>query len=81
MTPLKIPVAIHPGKKEKSEITWSYHLPLSSYLRLLKDNGFVVELIDEWLSDKKSQGSKAFIEDRARLEFPLFMALLCKKER
>jgi ubiquinone/menaquinone biosynthesis C-methylase UbiE len=78
MTPQEIPILTNPGKKE-SENTWSYHYPLSAYSEILFDNGFLIEKIEEWVSDKKSTGSKAAMEDRARKEFPLFMAIVARK--
>jgi len=78
MTPQEIPIVAHPGKKE-SENTWSFHYPLSAYSEMLFDNGFCIEKIEEWISDKKSTGSKAKMEDKARKEFPLFMAIIARK--
>ena len=78
MTPLEIPIVANPGKT-KSEETFSYHYPLSAYSEMLSDNGFVIEKIEEWISDKTSTGSNAKVEDRARKEFPLFMAIVAKK--
>jgi ubiquinone/menaquinone biosynthesis C-methylase UbiE len=78
MTPLEIPIIANPGKRE-SENTWSYHYPLSAYSEMLFDNGFVIEKIEEWISDKKSTGSNAKVEDKARKEFPLFMAIIARK--
>lgn len=78
MTPQEIPIVAHPGKKE-SENTWSYHYPLSAYSEMLFDNGFCIENIEEWISDKKSTGSRAKMEDKARKEFPLFMAIIARK--
>ena len=79
MTPLSIPVAASPSKGAKSTATWSYHFPLSEYSRMLLDNGFVIEKIEEWISDKSSVGEAAKMENRARKEFPLFMAILARK--
>lgn len=78
MTPINIPITAHPGEKH-SEFTWSYHLPLWEYSRMLKDNGFVIELIEEWTSDKESIGRAGKMENRSRAEIPLFMAILAKK--
>jgi len=78
MTPQEISIVAHPGKEE-SENTWSFHYPLSAYSEMLFDNGFCIEKIEEWISDKKSTGSKAYMEDKARKEFPLFMAIIAKK--
>ncbi len=79
LTEREIPILTHPGKFLKSEITWSFHYPLSGYSQFLAKNGFVIEGIEEWISDKKSTGSKAKMEDRARKEIPVFMAILAKK--
>jgi len=35
--------------------------------------------MEEWISDKKSTGAKARMENRSREEFPLFLALLAQK--
>jgi ubiquinone/menaquinone biosynthesis C-methylase UbiE len=78
MTPLEIPIKAHPGKKSTEE-TVSFHYPLSTYSEMLLNNGFMIEKIEEWVSDKKSTGSKAKMEDKARREFPLFMAIIARK--
>ncbi|MFI5333862.1 MAG: class I SAM-dependent methyltransferase [Chlamydiales bacterium] len=79
LSPLKIPIQTHPGQGEKSPETWSYHHPLSSYSKWLEESGFVIELIDEWCSDKKSTGKTAPMENRCREEFPLFLAIRATK--
>lgn len=76
MSSQKIPIAANPGKKE-SEITLSYHEPLSNYFAYLAASGFAVTLLEEWCSDKESTGKAAKWENRARKEFPLFLALQC----
>ncbi|MFH1032432.1 MAG: methyltransferase domain-containing protein [Chloroflexota bacterium] len=81
MTSLKVPISIHPGRGARSEITWSYHIPLSEYSRMLSIHGFVIEQLEEWISDKQSVGEAAKMENRARSEFPLFMAILARKDR
>lgn len=79
MTPLAIPIEMHPGKRA-SEQTMSFHLPLSAYSNYLFQAGFMIEKIEEWVSDKKNQpGPHAKREDVARGEIPLFMAIVCKK--
>jgi hypothetical protein len=35
--------------------------------------------MEEWCSDKKSEGAAARMEDRARKEFPLFLTILASK--
>lgn len=76
LTPMNIPLQINPGKGEKSAIFYSYHHPLSHYSEWLSKRGFVIQNMEEWLSDKKSEGSAARMEDRAREEIPLFLALV-----
>lgn len=77
---MKIPIQTHPGLGEKSSVTWSFHHPLSAYSDWLAKAGFVIEKIEEWVSDKTSQGKAAKMENRAREEFPLFLSILAKKE-
>lgn len=79
LNPLKIPIQMHPGKGKDSETTWSFHFPLSDYSRFLSDVGFSILRIEEWRSDKKSEGRTAKMENRAREEFPLFLTFLAKK--
>lgn len=74
-SPLSIPIQAHPSKGEQSATTWSFHYPLSSYSQWLFEAGFTIELIEEWHSDKVSSGKMAKMENRARSEIPLFMAI------
>lgn len=74
MSPLKIPITMHPGDNP-SEITWTFHQPLSYYAQSLKTNGFLIESVEEWISNKTSQGPAARMENRARAEIPLFLAI------
>lgn len=79
MSPLKIPIQTQPSRHEVSETTWSFHHPLSFISAQLKAAGFTIDLIEEWCSDKKSTGKTATMENRSRQEFPLFMAIVAKK--
>lgn len=79
MSPLKIPIQTNPSKGEKSAQTYSYHHPISDYTKWLMKNGLLIIGLEEWCSDKKSEGAKAKMEDRARKEFPLFLAILAVK--
>lgn len=74
MSPLKIPITMHPGERT-SEVTWSFHQPLSYYIQSLKANGFLVDSIEEWVSNKTSRGPAAKMENLARSEIPLFLAI------
>lgn len=75
---LKIPIDMAPGGGKKI-LTWSFHKALSKYSEILFKEGLFIEKIEEWYSDKESQGKKAKFENMAREEFPLFMAILCRK--
>lgn len=70
----KIPITMHPGTSS-SAITWSFHHPLSYYITLFTTRNFMLTSMEEWVSDKESVGGAARMENRARSEFPLFLAL------
>ncbi|MBX7065754.1 MAG: class I SAM-dependent methyltransferase [Parachlamydiales bacterium] len=76
MSAQKIPIQTNPGQKGQSPTTYSYHHSLTDISAWLKAAGLFIETIEEWCSDKKSEGAKAKMEDRARKEIPLFMAIL-----
>lgn len=80
MSAQEIPIQTHPGKGGHSATTFSYHHPLSAYSNWLQQEKFVIGAMEEWCSDKKSEGSRARMEDRARREIPLFLAILAIKE-
>ncbi|MCX8008871.1 MAG: class I SAM-dependent methyltransferase [Patescibacteria group bacterium] len=79
LSPLKIPINVHPSKQHKSPIVWAFHYPLSSYITGLRNAGFVITHIEEWVSDKESEGKFRKMENRARNEIPLFMTIVAKK--
>lgn len=79
LSPQKIPIQTHPGKDKGKTLTYSYHTPLSLLFQWCKEAGFSATDLQEWCSEKKSEGAKAKMEDRARREFPLFLALCLKK--
>jgi ubiquinone/menaquinone biosynthesis C-methylase UbiE len=78
MSSLKIPIQTNPGQRDQSATTWSFHRPLSYYFQKLSAAGFVIQNMEEWVSDKKSSGGRAAMENRSRKEFPLFIAFLCQ---
>jgi len=80
LSEMKIPVVAHPSKGEKSGVTWSTHFSLSALSQYLAAAGFVIETIEEWKSDKKSEGGAASRENRSRAEIPLFMAIRARKD-
>jgi ubiquinone/menaquinone biosynthesis C-methylase UbiE len=68
-------VKMHPGI-ESSEVTISFHRPLQFYFKALAKSGFSVSRLEEWTSNKQSQpGPNSNMENKARKEFPLFLAL------
>ena len=79
MSPMDIPINMNPSDRS-SPITMSYHYPISTYSKMLKDAGFVIDLIEEWTSDKESEGRAARMENRSRAEIPLFLAIKAVKK-
>lgn len=73
-SPLRIPILMHPGKKD-SEKTWSFHFSLNDWFAFFHQAGLLTSKLEEWVSDKTSTGSKAKMENLARKEFPLFLAV------
>lgn len=72
----EIPIFVHPGKGERSERTFSYHRPLCEYVSAFVEAGFVIDGLEEWTSDRRSEsGERARTENRSRNEIPLFMAI------
>jgi ubiquinone/menaquinone biosynthesis C-methylase UbiE len=79
LTPAKIPITTHPGKSS-SPLTWTYHRPLHEYVRAMAKAGLAVVALEEWASHKESQpGPRAKVENRARTEVPLFLAIVARK--
>ncbi len=81
-TPLKIPIDMSPGQrgqKSSGQTTWSFHRSLQDYVGMLVKAGFVITGLEEWSSDKESEGKAARMENRARKEFPMFLTLIAKK--
>lgn len=74
MSPMKIPIDMHPGKSSK-QLTWTYHRPLQDYVELGRNAGFVIDRIDELVSDKVSEGKHAKQENLSRSEIPMFMVM------
>ncbi|MEK7463303.1 MAG: class I SAM-dependent methyltransferase [Patescibacteria group bacterium] len=71
----KIEIQMHPGDRPR-EKTISFHRPLQYYFKLLGKNGFAVDRLEEWNSNKKSQpGPRAKAEDKIRKEIPIFIFL------
>lgn len=76
---LGIPITMHPGKAD-SESTVSFHRSLETLTSTGFNAGLTLAGLGEWYSHKESQpGPRARAENRARKEFPLFLALLWRK--
>ncbi len=73
-------IQMHPGDNPK-EKTISFHRPLQFYFKALNKSGFSVSRLEEWDSHKVSEeGPKKAAEDKARIEFPLFLFLEAVKQ-
>ncbi len=75
----EMPILAHPGSAPRVK-TYSYHRPLSVYVTELTKRGFVIDALEEWVSNKVSDsGPKARAENVARKEIPLFLAIRAVK--
>ncbi|MBC7782590.1 MAG: methyltransferase domain-containing protein [Burkholderiales bacterium] len=75
LLPRKAPIVAHPGMKE-SHYTWSFHKPIESYVKCLRNAGLLIDAIEEWPSHKTSQpGARQAAENQSRKEIPMFMAI------
>ncbi len=79
MKEMRIPLLATPSLGERSRTTLTYHYSLSQLMAALSKAGFVLTGLEEWCSDKRSTGRAARMENRARSEIPLFMALSVEK--
>lgn len=79
MSDMKIPIQTNPSKGKASTQSWSFHHPLSAYTKWLHEAGFTIDLIEEWCSDKVSEGKAAKMENRSREEIPMFMTIVARK--
>ncbi len=76
LTGLKIPIDMRPFKEPGRSVTWTYHRPIQAYVNGLAEAGLWTNALEEWPSHRASQPSpRARAENRARAEFPLFLAL------
>jgi ubiquinone/menaquinone biosynthesis C-methylase UbiE len=78
-SPMAIPIAVHPGGDPRQHTTF-FHRPLAAYINALADAGLAVTQCQELLSHRLSEpGSHSRGENRAKLEFPVFLALKAVK--
>ena len=79
LIPRKSPITTHPGK-DPGRYTWTFHKPIESYVRALRNAGLLIDAIEEWPSHKTStSGPRAAAENAARKEIPMFMAIRALK--
>ena len=81
LSTMRTELRTHPSEGAKSPVTVTFHHPLSAWFAWLAKAGLAVETLEEWVSDKRSVGPAAVMENRARAEFPLFMAVAAVKPR
>ena len=74
-TYFKVPIEMNPGSTGTKTLTWSFHYPLWQISQAINQAGLAIFQIEEWVSDKKSVGKASQMENFARAEIPLFMAL------
>ncbi|MBI4218510.1 MAG: class I SAM-dependent methyltransferase [Chloroflexi bacterium] len=80
LTPLKIPIDMSPHRRPGSAVTFTHHRPIQSYVAALAAAGLWVNALEEWPSHRVSQpGRTSRAENRARTEFPLFLAIRAVK--
>jgi ubiquinone/menaquinone biosynthesis C-methylase UbiE len=81
LLPRKAPIVTHPGDAQQG-YTWTFHRPISAYVKWLSSAGLPVDAMEEWTSHKEStSGPRAAAENRARKEIPMFLSLRGRKIR
>jgi hypothetical protein len=75
---MEIPIQMSPGQ-QPGKLTWSFHHSLEEYVGMLVKSGLMISGLEEWYSDKVSVGKASKMENRARQEIPLFLALVAVK--
>jgi ubiquinone/menaquinone biosynthesis C-methylase UbiE len=75
LLPRKTPIVTHPGLAPE-QYTWTFHRPISSYVKAMRQAGLLVDALEEWPSHKLSDsGPRAAAENSARNEIPMFLAI------
>jgi ubiquinone/menaquinone biosynthesis C-methylase UbiE len=75
LLPRKTPIVAHPGKAP-GVYTWTFHKPIESYVKSLRNAGLLIDALEEWPSHKTStSGPRAGAENTARKEIPMFLAI------
>lgn len=85
LSPIRTEIVMNPGAASHGAEpvhTWTYHRPIGDYVRSLAAAGLLIDAMEEWPSHRRSEpGPRAAAEDRARREFPMFLAIRCVKPR
>jgi ubiquinone/menaquinone biosynthesis C-methylase UbiE len=79
LSPIDIPIQMSPGSGDKSEETVSFHHPIGAFVQFLSGAHCMVMQMEEWVSNRTSEGGAAKRENIARKEIPLFMAIVAVK--
>ncbi len=83
LSEITIPIEFAPFKgtgASKKISTVTFHRSLQWYMKMFRNNGFVISNIEEWISHKKSEaGPRQHAEDTARKEIPMFLCLELRK--
>ncbi len=72
---IKIDMSMGEKAESKKKFVYSYHRPLQYFFKLFNNNNLVVYRLEEWISDRVSEGKNSERENVARKEFPLFMCI------
>lgn len=76
-------IVMNPGQAAHGAervVTWTYHRPISEYVHALAAHGLAVDALEEWVSPRTSEpGPRAAEENRARAEFPMFLAFRARR--
>ena len=79
LIPRKSPITTHPGRRT-GEYTWTFHRPIEAYVKSLRNAGLLINALEEWPSHKTStSGPRAAVENTARKEIPMFLAIRAVK--
>jgi ubiquinone/menaquinone biosynthesis C-methylase UbiE len=79
LLPRKSPIVTHPGQSAEL-YTWTFHKPIESYAKSIRNASLLIDTIEEWPSHKTStSGPRAAAENVARKEIPMFMAIRAVK--
>ena len=77
------PIVMNPGAVSRGArpvTTTTFHRPIERYVAALREAGFIIELLEEWPSMRRSEpGPRAEAENRARSEIPLLLAWRARK--